>query len=516
MATWKGGPKPPPRVVAPNKLWHAFKHKNLDVFKFDLDADEDQNYVSASERFLEFQTQLGMVLHHTQLFRKTLEESLQHAVELADDFGRVAAGNGGGRTMEPWAQKAGGQAFFLKAMLEESAVSLRQHLCDELEDKVVRSLREEVANFSTVHTQMLERSNMKMEMLHYSNKVQELKGSQKATDEKKDRNKEKYAQASQALRDQTNQLMSIFAHAEQLRQRLLTQDFPLVITAEKNAFDAFAINLNKAAAETSDGEPRPPRMSDAARAPQRTPMSPKDGGAPWSGSNDGGEFGEELKRAHEHQNSKMAAESAAAAGAAAAAAAAGEALAGAGAAGADTPAMTNSSTSGADAADDAENHDPSEAAALAAPAPAGEKDATAPTDSPKPPAAAATVDDEAAVVGSGPITDSPNDEAEALTAAVPATATAPEASAPGEEQAEEVPGVEGGDGAEMAEMAELEPGKVRVRALYDYEATQEGDLSFGLGDMIITDGGAFSGDGWVSGTCHGNTGIFPANYTEPW
>lgn len=108
-----------------------------------------------------------------------------------------------------------------------------------------------------------------MEMLHYSNKVQELKGSQKATDEKKDRNKEKYAQASQALRDQTNQLMSIFAHAEQLRQRLLTQDFPSVITAEKNAFDAFAINLNKAAAETSDGEPRPPRMSDAARAPQR-------------------------------------------------------------------------------------------------------------------------------------------------------------------------------------------------------------------------------------------------------
>ncbi|CAN0559530.1 unnamed protein product, partial [Ectocarpus sp. 12 AP-2014] len=136
---------------------------------------------------------------------------------------------------------------------------------------------------------------------------------------------------------------------------------------------------------------------------------------------------------------------------------------------------------------------------------AGEKDATAPTESPKPPAAAATVDDEATVAGSGPKTESPDDEVEALTAAVPATATAPEASAPGEEQAED-----------MAEMAELEPGKVRVRALYDYEATQEGDLSFGVGDMIITDGGAFSGDGWVSGTCHGNTGIFPANYTEPW
>lgn len=35
-------------------------------------------------------------------------------------------------------------------------------MCDDLEEKVVRSLREEVANFSVVHAQMLERSNMKV------------------------------------------------------------------------------------------------------------------------------------------------------------------------------------------------------------------------------------------------------------------------------------------------------------------------------------------------------------------
>lgn len=50
---------------------------------------------------------------------------------------------------------------------------------------------------------------------------------------------------------------------------VLPQDLPCVITAKKNAFDSFAINLNKAAAETSDGEARPPRLSDAARIPQR-------------------------------------------------------------------------------------------------------------------------------------------------------------------------------------------------------------------------------------------------------
>lgn len=67
-----------------------------------------------------------MVLHHTTCFRKTLEESLQQAVELADDFGRISAGQGAGRASEPWAHAAGGQAFFLKGMLEESVASLRQ------------------------------------------------------------------------------------------------------------------------------------------------------------------------------------------------------------------------------------------------------------------------------------------------------------------------------------------------------------------------------------------------------
>eukprot|EP00903_Cladosiphon_okamuranus_P006178 g6075.t1 len=555
MATWKGGPKPPPRVVAPNKLWHALKHKKLDVFKFDLEQDEDQNYVAASERFLEFQTQLGMVLHHTEQFRKTLEESLQQAVELADDFGRIAAGNGLGRTMEPWAQKASGQAFFLKGMLEESVVSLRQHLIDDLEDKVVRSLREEVANFSTVHNQMLDRSNLKIEMLHYSNKVQELKGSQKATDEKKDRNKEKYAQASQALRDQTNQLMSTFAHAEQLRQKLLTQDLPFVIMAEKNAFDSFAINLNKAAAETSDGEPRPPRMSDAARIPHKVmppsdfpaspdantlaevsledtspraegaapppysspfpvkvepppaagevtqtivkkrsplPMSPKDTGAPWSGSNGGGEFGEELKRAHEHQSSKMAAESAAAAEAAAEAA-------------------TAPTTTATAPTEDSENCDPSSGTAAEAEAEvaamAGVSETAGNGDaSPLPPAA---VDDPAAAVA---VPESNPEGADGGALAVPAS----EAGEVIEGRHTVVADAVGVAVAGGVEMAELEPGKVRVRALYDYEATQDGDLSFTAGDMIVTDGGAFSGDGWVSGTCHGSTGIFPANYTEPW
>lgn len=227
-------------------------------------------------------------------------------------------------------------------------------------------------------------------------------------------------------------------------------------------------------------------------------MSPKEGGAPWSGSNGGGgEFGEELKRAHEHQNSKMAAETAAAAGAAAAAAEA-EAAAGEGAGGGERPADSPATTtmSSAATAEDAENRDPSEPAVAATAATAPADDNLPPPTSPEPPA----VDNGG---GMGNDTEPP-----------PAAATeeGPEVTEVAAEDANGRAAVEGGE----EEMAELEPGKVRVRALYDYEATQDGDLSFGAGDMIITDGGAFSGDGWVSGTCHGNTGIFPANYTEPW
>lgn len=103
-----------------------------------------------------------------------------------------------------------------------------------------------------------------VETLHYAKKLEELKGpkaAQKNSDEKMDRNKEKYAQASQALRDQTNQLMSVFAHAEQLRQRLVTRDLPQVIRLEKEAFDAFSSNLTKAAERRQDAAMMPVRLS---------------------------------------------------------------------------------------------------------------------------------------------------------------------------------------------------------------------------------------------------------------
>lgn len=178
-------------------------------------------------------------------------------------------------------------------------------------------------------------------------------------------------------------------------------------------------------------------------------MSPKDSGAPWSSSNGGGEFGAELKRAQDLQNSKMAAESA--------------------------TTTTSSATT-------------SDTAVLIPPGVEDEADEV----------------DEVVAEKLEPSTTVP--EFDDIKTPPPPfeDSTVVESSAQSEPVTEEV------------EVPELPPGKIRIRALYDYDATQDGDLSFRAGDMIIADGASFSGDGWVSGECEGNIGIFPANYTEPW
>ena len=53
---------------------------------------------------------------------------------------------------------------------------------------------------------------------------------------------------------------------------------------------------------------------------------------------------------------------------------------------------------------------------------------------------------------------------------------------------------------------------VAVIAIYNYDAAQEGDLSFEKGDSIVVE----SKDGdWWTGTCEGRRGIFPSNYVKP-
>lgn len=236
-----------------------------------------------------------------------------------------------------------------------------------------------------------------------------------------------------------------------------------------------------------------PRLSSANGGPgprHRMPMSPKEDGAPWSGSNGGGEFGEELKRAHEHQNNKMAAEYGASAGHMTAASAANSSTTTADSVPSPKPISEPSTKPAGGGKEGLSRAVATEGAASKAPT-AENPDSAMPERQPKHDAAA----------GDDVIPRKVEDGEESSATAVLAGA--------------EVDGGSGdyGDGGEMGA---LEPGKVRVRALYDYDATQDGDLSFSAGDMIVADGSAFSGDGWVSGECHGRTGIFPANYTESW
>ena len=52
----------------------------------------------------------------------------------------------------------------------------------------------------------------------------------------------------------------------------------------------------------------------------------------------------------------------------------------------------------------------------------------------------------------------------------------------------------------------------QARALYDYQAQDDDELSFDPGD-IITNIETID-DGWCTGECNGQSGMFPSNYVE--
>ena len=54
---------------------------------------------------------------------------------------------------------------------------------------------------------------------------------------------------------------------------------------------------------------------------------------------------------------------------------------------------------------------------------------------------------------------------------------------------------------------------VPVRAKYDYEASEDDELSFHVGD-IITQLSGEDGQGWCKGRLHGVEGLFPAKWVE--
>jgi len=59
----------------------------------------------------------------------------------------------------------------------------------------------------------------------------------------------------------------------------------------------------------------------------------------------------------------------------------------------------------------------------------------------------------------------------------------------------------------------LTSGEGQARALYDYEAAQEGDLGFSEGDIINLIDTSDEGGWWV-GELNGVQGTFPSNFVE--
>ncbi|GAA6079484.1 src substrate protein p85-like isoform X1, partial [Tachysurus ichikawai] len=58
----------------------------------------------------------------------------------------------------------------------------------------------------------------------------------------------------------------------------------------------------------------------------------------------------------------------------------------------------------------------------------------------------------------------------------------------------------------------INPNSKSARALYDYQGEADDEISF-VPDDIITNIEMVD-EGWWKGSCHGNTGLFPASFVQ--
>ncbi|CAM9351684.1 unnamed protein product [Phaeothamnion confervicola] len=506
-----------PQGLQPNKIQklqiqarNIVKHKQVVKFE-EVDGDDDQNYTAASERFIELQTQLNFILQHAQSFRQKMEEAVDVAILLADDFGRMS--QAADRVNEGWAATAHGQAYNHKHMLEECLEAVKQHLGTELDDKSLSTLQAEAERFANVKLQMKERYLKKVEVQHYSTKLQDLKekietqlaSKPKVTEEKFERNKEKYATATQHLRDQTNQLMSTYAHAETLRRRILTEDLPAMVQLQKAVFDACAANVGRAAHGLPEFSPTPigarlaashrgfatgdssaggygaPALSermaevslDDSGSPPRPPSSAYNSRAGSS------KMEASPLRDHSYGGGGITAKKTPPSHAG------GDERRGSSGSGA-SPSLAGEATGGYSDRQSGRSLGCSEAAAAGA-ATGGASSVGTASVSP----------DRLGAINGATNGGDGNSSTAAVAALTPV-------SSPGG----------GGGGVSVAAMPPLPPGQIYLRAVFDYDATQEGDLSFKMNDLIAVDENEYIGDGWVSGRLGDNSGMFPANYCE--
>ncbi|KAG5187238.1 hypothetical protein JKP88DRAFT_347993 [Tribonema minus] len=445
----------------------ALRRSGIDT----VDTESDRDYKAAEERFLVFRAQLLEIIQNTEQFRSRLKESIAVASKLSQNFLKVSQGEG------------------------DSGVALDELLFVDLDKYVLSDLKIQHESYNDINKLVKERYELKVELQHYSDKVQELNDNPKVAAERKVRNEEKYATANTRLREQTDALLRRFAESEVRRRRVLEEDLPRIMDLKRLAYAALATNAEKAA-------------QGLVLAPMR---SGSRGSSSAFGSKD---LPGSARGSYDNTVTGQGAESARMS---------------------DVPlGGTSSQRTSVNTDHGASSHaltaKPAAAALLDSPPSHLYKRASGSMESVQPGGNAGGVVGQSSHSGSAaaaasedvvstrtaleqnmgatavPVSQEVFHEASYEQEQEPVTAAAtPEANAADANASRTEPEVVDGG---------LGPGYMRVRALYDFEAAEEGDLNFKANDIIVTDASRWSADGWVTGTCNGQTGQFPSNYTE--
>jgi len=209
------------------KIENAFRHKTIQSHPAPP-TDSNEGLKAGLAQYLEFEKNLLNLCLKCREYANTMETAFTVAVEIAATLQRLTSG------ASP-AERIDRAEFLGKAMLEMKETVVRV-LSLGLECKVVEPLLEEMQGFSDIKSVSAERNKALLDVQHYTRKVDDLSENTKTPKEKLERNREKLADAELMLTQKTQSLWDQFECAEQLRHRLLSLNMEGFMDVNRDLF----------------------------------------------------------------------------------------------------------------------------------------------------------------------------------------------------------------------------------------------------------------------------------------
>lgn len=184
---------------------HMVRHKGaLGTLDIEGAMREDTAFTAEREHFLKYEQAVLAAEQHTKDFITALQQAFESADELLSTLWRV---------FELEEERKSSEATTLHAAWTSSSDAW-QELAAALYSDIAEPLRKEAVSFRRTGKRIQARIELLVETRHYKQKFDKLKGNEKVSAEKLERNELKLQEAESQLQEDTQKILTAFAACE--------------------------------------------------------------------------------------------------------------------------------------------------------------------------------------------------------------------------------------------------------------------------------------------------------------